>query len=142
MYFSNTDYFYGPYLICKCTHSPVFAKTAGLSDKTAKFQKCPANFVSLPDSMSNEKNSSRKMPRQFFLGSIGLQLKKIAHISCIFSIKFAVFTECGKTSIQTKQSCYFCPAVFFSVKQKFSVCGTAVRQHLRRFREDWCDTHV
>ena len=29
---------------------------------------------------------------------------KIAHIFCIFPIKFAVFTECGKTSIQTKQS--------------------------------------
>ena len=36
-------------------NQPVFAKTAGLSDKTARFQKCPANFVSLPDSMSDEK---------------------------------------------------------------------------------------
>ena len=36
------------------THSAVFAKTIGLSDKTAKFRKCPANFVSLPDSMSDE----------------------------------------------------------------------------------------
>ena len=33
----------------------VFAKTAGLSDKTAKFRKCLAIFVSLPDSMSDEK---------------------------------------------------------------------------------------
>ena len=33
----------------------VLAKTAGVSDKTAKFKKCPANFVSLPDSMSTKK---------------------------------------------------------------------------------------
>ena len=74
---------------------------------------------------------------------LGLQLMKIVHISCIFSIKFAVVTERGKTSIQTEQSFYFCPAVFFSVRQKFSVCRTAVRQHLRRFCEDWYgDVHV
>ena len=42
------------------------------------------------------------MPRHF--GLLDLQLMKIAHISCIFSIKFAVFTEYGKTSIQTKGS--------------------------------------
>ena len=37
------------------TSNTVFAKTAGLSDKTAKFRKCPMNFVSLPDSLSDEK---------------------------------------------------------------------------------------
>ena len=34
------------------------------------------------------------------------------------------------------ESCYFCPAFFFSVQQKFSDCRTAVQQHLRRFHED------
>ena len=34
---------------------PVFARTACLSDKTSKFLNCPANFVTLPDSMSDEK---------------------------------------------------------------------------------------
>ena len=43
----------------------VFAKTAGLSDKTAKFQECPANFVSLQDSVSDEK-LFKKMHRQCF----------------------------------------------------------------------------
>ena len=33
----------------------VFVKTVGLSDKTGKFLKCTVNFVSLPDSMSDEK---------------------------------------------------------------------------------------
>ena len=69
----------------------------GLSDKTAKFQKCPANFVSLPDSMSDEKLIQKKA-QTVFLGDGGLQLMKIAHISCIFFINFAVFTKCGKTS--------------------------------------------
>ena len=41
-------------------------------------------------------------------GLLDLQLMKIAHISCIFCIRFAVFTEYGMTSIQTKQS----PVIF------------------------------
>ena len=44
----------------------VFAKTAGLSDKTARFPKCPANFVSLPDSMSDEKFNPDKYPDSVF----------------------------------------------------------------------------
>ena len=82
---------------------PVIAETADLSDKTAEFHKCPANFVSLPDSMSDE-----KLIQTVFLGDLVFKLMKIAHISCIFSIKFAVFTECGKTSVQTNQS----PVIF------------------------------
>ena len=50
----------------KMARGSVFAKTAGLSDKTDKFQKCPANFVSLPVSMSEEE-SIQKTPGQFFL---------------------------------------------------------------------------
>ena len=41
--------------ISQQSFSTVFAKTVGLSDKTGKFLKCPANFVSLPDIMPNEK---------------------------------------------------------------------------------------
>ena len=40
-------------------------KTAGLSDKTTKFQECPANFVSLPDNVSDEK-LLKNMHRQCF----------------------------------------------------------------------------
>ena len=47
----------------------VFAKTAGLTDKTAKFQKCPANFVSLSDSMSDEK-LNHKNALTVFLGDL------------------------------------------------------------------------
>ena len=44
------------------TSNTVFAKTAGLSDKTAKFRKCPMNFVSLPDSLSDENYNPEKCP--------------------------------------------------------------------------------
>ena len=37
------------------TSNTVLAKNDGLSNKTAKFRKCPMNFVSLPDSLSDEK---------------------------------------------------------------------------------------
>ena len=44
----------------------VFVKTAGLSDKTAKFQKCLANFVSLPARMSDEKLIQKNTQTVFF----------------------------------------------------------------------------
>ena len=44
-------------------------KTASLSDKTAKFLKCPANFVSLPDSISDEK-LIQKNAQKVFLGDL------------------------------------------------------------------------
>ena len=51
------------------------------------------------------------MLRQCFLvswSSINEDCTRNLHISCIFSIKFAVFPVYGKTSIQTKQ----CPVSF------------------------------
>ena len=73
------------------------------------------------------KNLSRKMLRQCFLvswSSINEDCTRNLHISCIFSIKFAVFTVYGKTSIQTKQ----CPVSFvrqFSIlsDKKFQFVG-------------------
>ena len=47
--------------------------------------------------------SDKKLIQNVF-GLPNIQLMKIAHISCIFSIKFAVFTEYGKTSIQTSST--------------------------------------
>ena len=44
----------------------VFAKTTSLSDKTAKFQNCPANFVSLLDSMSDKKIIQKNSQTVFF----------------------------------------------------------------------------
>ena len=41
-------------------------KTTGLSDKIAKFRKCPANFVSLPDCMSDEKLIQKNAQTVFF----------------------------------------------------------------------------
>ena len=36
------------------------------------------------------------------------------------------------------EPCYFCAAFFFSVRQKFSECLTAVQLHLKRFCETGC----
>ena len=91
-------------------------------------------YFCLPDSMSNEKLIQKKCTDSVF-GWLGLQWMKIAHIYCIFSIIFAVFSEYEKTSIRTKQN----PIIF--VQQKLSDCRTAVQQHLSRFHEDFftCD---
>ena len=66
----------------------VFAKTTGLADRTAKFQNCLAN---LSDSMSDKKLIQKNV-QTVFLGYL-IRLMKIAHISCIFSTKYAVFTK-------------------------------------------------
>ena len=76
----------------------VIEKTAGLSTK-------PPNLRNVRRILQRKINPE-KCP--VFLGDLVLNLWKIAHISCIFSVKFAVFTECGNTSIQTKQS----PVIF------------------------------
>ena len=58
MYATSKNLMILPFLLAlklTITNHAVFAKTAGLLDKTAKFQKCPTIFVSLSDSMSDEK---------------------------------------------------------------------------------------
>ena len=67
-----------------------------------------------------KKINPEKCPDSVF-GLLDLQLMQIAHISCIFCIKFAVFTEYGKTSIQTKQN----PVIFV---QQFSLLSEKIFQ--------------
>ena len=93
--------------------TPVFAKTAGLSDKTAKFQKCPAN-LSVCRTVCPEKNQSRKLPDSVF-GWLGPQWMKIAHISCIFYILFAVLvlTEYKRPAFQQSRTLLFLSDIIF-----------------------------
>ena len=44
---------------CLLNVQRVVLGNAGLSDKTAKLQECPAIFVSLPDSVSDKKYSKK-----------------------------------------------------------------------------------
>ena len=57
----------------------VFAKTVSMSDKTDIFQKCPPNFVRLPDRMSDGKIMQKI--------TLGIFRTVIEHIPCIFSVK-------------------------------------------------------
>ena len=107
---------YGHVIVMQPGFCSVFAITAGLLDKTAKFQKCTANFVNLPDSMSDVE-SIQKTPGQCFLVTwSSLNIKD--------------------QYLNKAERCYFCLTFFFCVRQNFLDCLTAVQQHLRRFRED------
>ena len=66
--------------------------------------------------MSDEKLIQKNAQTVFLVSwsSINEDCTRNLHICCIFSIKFAVFTVYGKTSIQTKQ----CPVSFV---QQFSI---------------------
>ena len=77
-------------------------------------------FCQFAGQFVRQKINPEKCPDSVF-GLLDLQLMKIAYISCIVSIKFAVFTEYGKTSIQTKQS-----AVIFV--QQFSFLSNKIFQ--------------
>ena len=74
-----------------------------------------------------QKINPEKCPDTVF-GLLDLQLMKIAHISCIFSIKFAVFTEYRKTSIQTKRS----PVIFV---QQISFLSEKIFQSVRQLSQ-------
>ena len=112
----------------------VFTKTAGLSDKTAKFQKCQANFVSLPDSMSDKK-SIQKTPRQCFWMTWS-SMKKIAHIDCIFTIKFAVLTEYKRPVFEQSRTLLYLSDIFLFCLTKIfrlsNTCPATPQKILRR----------
>ena len=117
--------------ISQQSFSTVFAKTVGLSDKTGKFFKCPANFISLPDIMPNQKNTQTV----FWVTWSSKDSLFISWIFWLFSIKFAFFTEFGRTSIQIQQN----PIIFvrhFSSLSNFQTFG----QLSSNYSEDFAKT--
>ena len=81
----------------------VFKKTTGLSDKTAKFRKCPANLVSLPDSMSDSptKNYNPENALTVFRVTSSSMDENCTYFLCILTIFHqicSVYSIC-KTSI-------------------------------------------
>ena len=90
---------------CRCDRlinpSSVFAKTVGLSDKTGKFLKYPANF-SVCRTVYPTKNYNPEKCPDSILGDFvfnGSKLDMFPVFFDYFPSNLTVFTELGKTSI-------------------------------------------